>query len=339
MPPASRARRPQAARVVRRGARGPRSRPRVARDRRPRRLRLRHRGRDPHAPLPRLVRARDPAAAAALDAGLGLRRVRDGGRRHRGNLDAGLPRRRPIPTGSAALCAVPPRALPDLAARDRAASAVERSLCLVRDRSLTIVALRQPRRRPRSRCGCGRCSPSAARTASRARRATGTRATEARGEVSLGAARCRTCPGSTCAASSRRRASDPVWYRALPLRRGDGARLRRRGGPLEPARVGVDAAAGRARLRPLLARRGGRRPRPLPRTRSAGAARPSRARRTRSSTSSPGAPRTSWSRPIHRRATILAGFPWLADWGRQTMIAAPGLAQATGTRSARSRAS
>ncbi len=31
-----------------------------------------------------------------------------------------------------------------------------------------------------------------------------------------------------------------------------------------------------------------------------------------------------------RRATILAGFPWLADWGRQTMIAAPGLAQATG---------
>jgi len=32
----------------------------------------------------------------------------------------------------------------------------------------------------------------------------------------------------------------------------------------------------------------------------------------------------------HRRATILAGFPWLADWGRQTMVAAPGLAQATG---------
>jgi predicted glycogen debranching enzyme len=31
-----------------------------------------------------------------------------------------------------------------------------------------------------------------------------------------------------------------------------------------------------------------------------------------------------------RRATVLAGFPWLADWGRQTMIAAPGLAQATG---------
>ncbi|HWZ87152.1 MAG TPA: glycogen debranching enzyme N-terminal domain-containing protein, partial [Thermoanaerobaculia bacterium] len=32
----------------------------------------------------------------------------------------------------------------------------------------------------------------------------------------------------------------------------------------------------------------------------------------------------------HRRATVLAGFPWLADWGRQTMVAAPGLAQATG---------
>lgn len=30
------------------------------------------------------------------------------------------------------------------------------------------------------------------------------------------------------------------------------------------------------------------------------------------------------------RATILAGYPWLADWGRQAMIAAPGLAQASG---------
>ena len=29
-------------------------------------------------------------------------------------------------------------------------------------------------------------------------------------------------------------------------------------------------------------------------------------------------------------STILAGFPWLADWGRQAMIAAPGLALATG---------
>jgi predicted glycogen debranching enzyme len=34
--------------------------------------------------------------------------------------------------------------------------------------------------------------------------------------------------------------------------------------------------------------------------------------------------------PDPRRATILAGYPWLADWGRQAMIAAPGLAQATG---------
>ena len=32
----------------------------------------------------------------------------------------------------------------------------------------------------------------------------------------------------------------------------------------------------------------------------------------------------------HRSATILAGYPWLADWGRQAMIAAPGLAQASG---------
>ncbi len=32
----------------------------------------------------------------------------------------------------------------------------------------------------------------------------------------------------------------------------------------------------------------------------------------------------------HRRATILAGYPWLADWGRQAMIAAPGIARATG---------
>ena len=32
----------------------------------------------------------------------------------------------------------------------------------------------------------------------------------------------------------------------------------------------------------------------------------------------------------HGRGTILAGFPWLADWGRQAMVAAPGLALATG---------
>jgi glycogen debranching enzyme len=39
------------------------------------------------------------------------------------------------------------------------------------------------------------------------------------------------------------------------------------------------------------------------------------------STSSPAAPR----RPVdtdHKDATILAGFPWLADWGRQAMVAA-----------------
>ncbi len=34
--------------------------------------------------------------------------------------------------------------------------------------------------------------------------------------------------------------------------------------------------------------------------------------------------------PDHRRASILAGYPWLADWGRQSMVAAPGLALATG---------
>ena len=32
----------------------------------------------------------------------------------------------------------------------------------------------------------------------------------------------------------------------------------------------------------------------------------------------------------HREGTILAGFPWFADWGRDSMISAPGLAQATG---------
>jgi predicted glycogen debranching enzyme len=32
----------------------------------------------------------------------------------------------------------------------------------------------------------------------------------------------------------------------------------------------------------------------------------------------------------YRDGTILAGFPWFADWGRDSMIAAPGLAQATG---------
>ncbi|HEY3205278.1 MAG TPA: amylo-alpha-1,6-glucosidase [Thermoanaerobaculia bacterium] len=34
--------------------------------------------------------------------------------------------------------------------------------------------------------------------------------------------------------------------------------------------------------------------------------------------------------PDYHNASIMAGFPWLADWGRQTMIAAPGLALATG---------
>jgi predicted glycogen debranching enzyme len=34
--------------------------------------------------------------------------------------------------------------------------------------------------------------------------------------------------------------------------------------------------------------------------------------------------------PDHRHASILAGYPWLADWGRQAMVAAPGLALATG---------
>jgi len=32
----------------------------------------------------------------------------------------------------------------------------------------------------------------------------------------------------------------------------------------------------------------------------------------------------------YREGTILAGFPWFADWGRDSMIAAPGLALATG---------
>ena len=32
----------------------------------------------------------------------------------------------------------------------------------------------------------------------------------------------------------------------------------------------------------------------------------------------------------YRDGTILAGFPWFADWGRDSMIAAPGLALATG---------
>ncbi len=32
----------------------------------------------------------------------------------------------------------------------------------------------------------------------------------------------------------------------------------------------------------------------------------------------------------HRRTTILAGFPWLSEWGRQAMVAAPGLALAHG---------
>lgn len=42
--------------------------------------------------------------------------------------------------------------------------------------------------------------------------------------------------------------------------------------------------------------------------------------------------------PDHRGTSVLAGYPWLADWGRQTMIAAPGLALATGRVGALARA-
>ena len=36
------------------------------------------------------------------------------------------------------------------------------------------------------------------------------------------------------------------------------------------------------------------------------------------------------SRPWHRKTTVIAGYPWFADWGRDTMIALPGLLLGTG---------
>ena len=108
-----------------------------------------------------------------------------------------------------------------------------------------------------------------------------------------------------------------------------GQRLSRRS--LEPARVGVEAEARRWGLRPLFAGRGRGRPGPLPgrRTPAAGQA----FARTGDSVFDELSRRAEsflveWAHP--HQATILAGFPWLADWGRQAMIAAPGLALAAG---------
>ncbi len=64
--------------------------------------------------------------------------------------------------------------------------------------------------------------------------------------------------------------------------------------------------------------------------RSAAAGTRSRARATRCSTRWRGARKPSSSEGDYRDGTILAGFPWFADWGRDSMIAAPGLALATG---------
>ena len=36
------------------------------------------------------------------------------------------------------------------------------------------------------------------------------------------------------------------------------------------------------------------------------------------------------ARPAPRRASIIAGYPWFADWGRDTMISLPGLATVLG---------
>jgi glycogen debranching enzyme len=34
--------------------------------------------------------------------------------------------------------------------------------------------------------------------------------------------------------------------------------------------------------------------------------------------------------PQDNMSTVIAGYPWFADWGRDTMIALPGLLLATG---------
>src|SRR5262249_27712906 len=97
-------------------------------------------GRGPEdAPLPRVVRPRDPASTAALDDGLRVRRVRDRGRGHPGNLDAGLPRRGP-PRRRAHADAVPAPAVSRLAPRDglprRRAIPLPGARALARDRPL-----------------------------------------------------------------------------------------------------------------------------------------------------------------------------------------------------------
>ncbi len=206
---------------------------------------------------------------------VGLRRVRDGATasddRH---LDAGLPRRRASRTATPHLVAFP-RSSPSRPGRTRRTIRVERSLCLVRDRSRDDRALGQPRVDGDRAAGAAAAARSAAshRLQQRDGRA-GTRR-------SRSAARCRwvrPVPYLPRLYPARGRlaadAPDPVWYRRLLAT----PRSRERGYDAEedlwsPLEWTWTLRARRAGLRPLLARGDRGRPGPLPRRASVGAAR------------------------------------------------------------------
>ena len=193
-------------------------------------------------PLPRLVRAGDPSAAPALDDGLGLRRVRDRPREDHESLDAGLPGR-----AVAATAAEPCRDFASSPSRrgcyESGELAIERSLCVVRDRSMTVVRWTQPGDRPRLTL---RVRPAAglprSASAPEGDRATGTRRPRSAARRA-GCGRCPTCRASSSAASSGRRA----WTRPGT---GTSATPRRPRGATTPRKTSGARSSGSGRCGP-----------------------------------------------------------------------------------------
>ena len=302
----------------RRSSRAARLVARVARDGRPRRVRLRHRRGGPDAPVPRLVRARDPAAAPPLDVRRRLRGVRDraaASRRASRRRSTGTRR---IPEGDTQPRRAS-RSSPSRRWRYETDDVRDRALALPRPRPLGHDRpLRQPRRRRELTL---RVRPLLAlprrRTELQSETTTGIDDDRGPRRGLLGPARCPTCPASTCAASFAETRAGSALVPALRVRRGRrrAATTRRR---TSGARSSGNGRCARTReafvlfsLDEIAARS-----RPLPRR---GAAAPAGVRphaATRSSTSWRAAPRSSWSRRTTASATILAGYPWLADWGR-----------------------
>ena len=231
------------------------------------------------------------------------------------------------PEGIEEPVALPARALPHLAPRNRGLR--RRAFALPRPRPRRHDrALGQPGDRGADAAGAApprlpRPPPAADRDGRLGRFRRG-----ARRDV-VGASRFPTCPGSSCAESSPRRGA------TRPGTAGSGT-PRRPPAATTARKTSGARSSGSGRCAPM------RRP-----SRSSRSTR-SRAIPTASWTPSDGGGRhfaptgdsvfdelarrseAFVAESDHRRTTMLAGYPWLADWGRQAMIAAPGLALAQG---------